>query len=316
MEDIISSMETTYPRWVPWVTIVAPVAWGSTYAVTTAWLPPDRPLFSAVVRALPIGLLIVVLTRSLPRGRWWWRALLLGGINIALFFGLLFAAAYRLPSGLAASITALSPLAVMSVAYLILGERAGRRRVLAGVVGVSGVLVLVWRVPGGVDVWGVGAAVGAVVASALGFVLLKRWASPAGLLATTGWQLVAGGLMLLPFAWWVEGAPPTINAAAAWAYVYLGVIGTGVAYVCWFTGLTRMPAGSTALLGLVNPVVGTVLGVAFLAESFGPITLGGMILALGGAVAGQPSGVLRGWAQRRGATSQPVAPGRASTQQC
>lgn len=133
---------------------------------------------------------------------------------------------------------------------------------------------------------------GAVVASALGFVLLKRWASPVGLLATTGWQLVAGGLVLLPFAWWVEGGPPALDGAAVWAYGYLGVIGTGAAYLCWFTGLTRMPAGSTALLGLVNPVVGTALGVAFLAEPFGPITLAGMMLALGGAATGLSAAVL------------------------
>lgn len=122
------------------------ISWGSTYAVTTTWLPPDRPLFSPVVRALPVGLLIMAVTRSRPHGRWWLRSLVLGGINIALFFALLFAAAYRLPSGVASSITARSPLAVMIVAFGVLGERTGVRRVLAGVVRVSGVLVLVWQV--------------------------------------------------------------------------------------------------------------------------------------------------------------------------
>lgn len=41
--------------------------------------------------------------------------------------------------------------------------------------------------------------------------------------------------MLLPFAWWIEGGPPVLDGAAVWAYAYLGVIGTGAAYVCWFT---------------------------------------------------------------------------------
>lgn len=286
-------METIFPRWVPWLTLVAPAAWGSTYAVTTLWLPPDRPLFSAVVRALPIGLVMVAATRTLPRGSWWWRSLVLGGINIALFFALIFVAAFRLPSGLASSITALSPLAVMLVAWLLLRERAGAARVLAGVVGVAGVTILVCQVPHGVDPWGVAAAAGAVLVSALGFVLLKRWASPVGLLATTGWQLVAGGLLLAPVAWMVEGPPPALDAAAVAAYAYLGVIGTGAAYVCWFTGLTRMPAGSTALLGLVNPVVGTALGVVVLAETFGLVQLLGITLALGGVVAGQPAAAAR-----------------------
>jgi len=52
---------------------VAPLAWGTTYVVTGELLPPDRPLFAAVVRALPAGLLLLAWRRQLPRGVWWWR---------------------------------------------------------------------------------------------------------------------------------------------------------------------------------------------------------------------------------------------------
>ncbi len=48
-----------------------------------------------------------------------------------------------------------------------------------------------------------------------------------------------------------------------------------------------MPAGSVALVGLVNPVVGTLLGVAFAGEIFGWTQALGMVLVLGGVVAGQ-----------------------------
>ena len=269
------------------VTAVAPVAWGSTYAVTQLWLPDGRPLFSAVVRALPAGLLLLALTRRLPHGSWWWRAAVLGVLNIGLFFALLFVAAYRLPSGLGATTTAVSPLVVMVLAWLLLRESARRWQVVGGLVGVCGVALLAAEVPGGVDPVGLAAALGAVVSSALGFVLIKRWPSPSGLLPMTSWTLLAGGLVLVPVAWVVEGAPPRVDAAAAGAYVYLSVVGTAVAYVCWFTGLTRMSAGSTALLGLVNPVVGTGLGVALLAEPFGTAQLVGAGLALAGALAGQ-----------------------------
>ncbi|MGO4430748.1 EamA family transporter, partial [Streptomyces sp. MCAF7] len=57
------------------LTALAPAVWGTTYLVTTELLPPDRPLLAAVVRALPAGLLLVLVTRRLPRGVWWWRAL-------------------------------------------------------------------------------------------------------------------------------------------------------------------------------------------------------------------------------------------------
>ena len=64
-------------------------------------------------------------------------------------------------------------------------------------------------------------------------------------------------------------------------------MGTAVAYYCWFRGLVRMPAGAVSLVGLVNPVVGTVLGVLFAGELFGWAQALGMVLVLGGVVAGQ-----------------------------
>ncbi len=76
------------------VTALVPAIWGTTYLVTTELLPPERPLLAAVLRALPAGLLLVLLTCRLPQGVWWWKAMLLGALNIGGFFALLFVAAY------------------------------------------------------------------------------------------------------------------------------------------------------------------------------------------------------------------------------
>lgn len=78
-------------------TALAPAAWGTTYLVTTQLLPEGRPLLLAVMRALPAGLLLLLLGRKLPRGRWWGRAAVLGMLNIGLFFPLTFVGAYRQP---------------------------------------------------------------------------------------------------------------------------------------------------------------------------------------------------------------------------
>ncbi len=271
------------------LTAVAPVVWGSTYAVTQLWLPPGRPMFSAAMRLLPAGLLMLLWLRELPRGRWWGRALVLGTLNHAVFFGLLYVAAYRLPSGLAATLTAVSPLVVMGVAWLAIGERQPLVTLLAAVVGIGGVVLLVWQNDrsGPVDPVGVAASVGAVLSSAVGFVLVKRWTEPGRVLVTTSWQLVAGGLLLVPVAAVTEGAPPSLDLPAALALAYLGLVGSVVGYVVWFRGLTRMDAGAVAVVGLLNPVVGTVLGVALLGESFGPVHLLAMVLVLGSVLVSQ-----------------------------
>lgn len=285
------------------VTAVAPVVWGSTYAVTQLWLPPGRPLFAAVMRILPAGVLLLLWVRRLPRGAWWGRAAVLGTLNHAVFFGLVYVAAYRLPSGLASTLTAVSPLVVMGVAWLVLGERQPWVAVLAAVAGIGGVVVLVSAgggASGSVDPVGVAASVGAVVSASVGFVLVRRWTPRDAVLATTAWQLMAGGLVLVPVALVVEGAPPALDGAAVLALLWLGLVGSVVGYVVWFRGLTRMDAGAVAVVGLLNPVVGTVLGVVLLGEGFGWVQLGAMLVVLGGVLVAQAPvrAAVASWVQR------------------
>ena len=63
----MASMEANL-RWAL-VTAVAPVAWGSTYFVTHEFLPAEHPLWGAVIRALPAGLLLLAVRRTLPARR-------------------------------------------------------------------------------------------------------------------------------------------------------------------------------------------------------------------------------------------------------
>src|ERR1700754_1173165 len=107
---------------------LGPMSWGTTYFVTTHYLPPERPLLAGLLRALPAGLLLLALARELPHGRWIGRAAVLGVLNIGLFFALLFLAAERLPGGVAATVGAIQPLLVALLAGPLLGERVARSR--------------------------------------------------------------------------------------------------------------------------------------------------------------------------------------------
>src|ERR1044071_7009447 len=125
------------------ITAFTPAVWGTTYAVSTEFLPSGRPLLAGVLRALPAGLLLLALTRRLPRGSWWGRSAVLGGLNIGVFFALLFVSAYRLPGGMAAVLGAAQPLIVAGLTTLLLSERVALRTVLAGLIGAAGVALTV-----------------------------------------------------------------------------------------------------------------------------------------------------------------------------
>ncbi|MFE3501440.1 EamA family transporter [Kitasatospora sp. NPDC059160] len=269
-------------------TALAPAVWGTTYLVTTELLPPHRPLLAAVIRCLPAGLLLIALTRALPKGDWWWRALVLGALNIGAFQALLFIAAYRLPGGIAATVGAVQPLVTAGLSAALLGDRLTLRTVLSGIAGVAGVSLLVLRADARLDAAGVAAALGGAVVMAFGVVLSKRWLSPAPLLATTGWQLTAGGLLLVPATLLSEGAPPThYTADNLLGYAYLCLIGAALTYAVWFRGLRSLPPTSLSFLSLLSPVVATLAGWLVLGQDLSPLQALGALVVLGSLIVAQ-----------------------------
>jgi probable blue pigment (indigoidine) exporter len=270
------------------ITALTPAVWGTTYAVTTEFLPAGRPLLAGVLRALPAGLLLIALTRRLPRGVWWWRSAVLGTLNIGLFFAMLFVSAYRLPGGMAAVLGAAQPLVVAGLTVLLLTERVALRTVLAALAGAAGVALAVLTAAARLDPLGLLAGLTGTSSMALGLVLTKRWGRPGvSLLTSTGWQLSAGGLLLAPVALVVEGPPPALTATNVAGYAYLSLVGTAMAYSIWFWGLERLPAARVSLLGLLSPLVAAVVGWAALGQGLTPAQVGGMVLAFGAVLWGQ-----------------------------
>lgn len=287
------------------LTALAPVSWGTTYAVTTEFLPADRPLFTGLVRALPAGLLLLALARVLPRGAWWGKAAVLGALNIGAFFPLLFLSAYRLPGGMAAVVGSVGPLLVVGLSAVLLGQRPALRSVLTGLVAAFGVSLVVLQAAGALDLLGVLAALASTASMATGTVLTKRWGRPDGVgpLALTAWQLTAGGLLIAPFALLVEGAPPALDARAVGGYLYLALANTAVAYWLWFRGIGRLTATQVTFLGPLSPLTAAILGWAALGQTLTPVQLAGMAVAFGATVAGQLGGGARGSGGSGGATA-------------
>ncbi|MGL5832907.1 MAG: EamA family transporter [Waterburya sp.] len=271
------------------LTALAPISWGTTYVVATEFLPPDHPLLVASLRSLPIGILLTIGLRRLPQGIWWWRILLLGGLNIGLFQALLFVAAYRLPGGVAATAGAIQPLLVIWFSWLILGEKPAKLSIIMAIAGFVGVGLLVLSPNARLDGIGIMAAIAGAGAMGLGTVLVKKWRPKVSLIVFTAWQLTVGGLLLLPIAVITEGTFTELTRINLWGFIYLGLIGTGLAYALWFRGIGKLNATTVSYLGGLSPLVATIIGYVWLQETFTSVQLLGVVVILLSIFIGQQS---------------------------
>jgi probable blue pigment (indigoidine) exporter len=139
----------------------------------------------------------------------------------------------------------------------------------------------------------------------LATVLGRRWGLPAAptraraVLALTSWQLIAGGVLLLPMALAVDGPPPSLTGANLLGFGYLALVGTGVAHLLWFSGVSALSPTRVTLLSLLSPVVATVLGWAVLDQTLTPGQLAG--------AAGVLAAVLLGASTRRSTPAEEPA---------
>ena len=269
------------------ITALAPAIWGSTYIVTSEILPPDRPFTAALLRALPAGLLLVLFSRYLPRHSEWSRLLVLAALNIGFFQALLFVAAYRLPGGLAAVVGAIQPLLVMGLVWSVDQQRPASVAVAASVIGIAGMAALLLAPGASWDPIGIAAAFVGTACMASGTYLTRRWKPSVPLLAFTGWQLLIGGLLLLPVAWLIDPPLPPLSPLQWLGYAYLSLFGALLAYVLWFRGIARLAPVAVSSLGLLSPLVAVLLGWALLGQSISGVALLGLIAVLGSILAVQ-----------------------------
>ena len=275
------------------LTALAPAIWGSTYVVTTELLPDGYPVTVAMLRALPAGLLLLLIVRRLPGRDWWGKVLTLGALNFSIFWALLFVAAYRLPGGVAATVGAVQPLIVVFLAHAVLRSPLLALSVLAALAGLGGVALLVLTPEAALDPIGVAAGLGGALSMAAGTVLSRKWLPPVSLLTFTAWQLTAGGLLLLPLALLVEPPLPALGTDNLLGLAYLGLIGAALTYVLWFRGISRIEPSAVSTLGFLSPATALLLGWWLLDQRLGGLQVVGMLTVLASVWLGQIAGQRR-----------------------
>jgi drug/metabolite transporter (DMT)-like permease len=265
-----------------WTALVAVyVIWGSTYLGIAYAGETIAPLFAAATRFIVAGLLMAGLV-ALRGGRLRIsRSALVSCIVIgALLPGanaVLFVAERNVPTGLASLIIASVPL------WIVLLRLLGRERLpwpaLAGVgIGFAGVAILA-HPSGGATYWGIALCLLSAVMWATGSVLSARLTMPEDPFAATAYEMVAGGLLILPISLFtVHGFSPSLASILGW--IYLVTFGSIVGYTAYTWLLQNAPLGLVATYAYVNPVVAIILGVLFRGEELTWALLAGAVLVV------------------------------------
>ena len=185
--------------------------------------------------------------------------LLLPGAN-----GLLFVAERTVPTGVASLIIASVPLLVVLL-RIAGGDRPPTLAIAGVLVGFAGVAIL-FHPEGGATWWGIGLTGVSALAWATGSYLSSRIPLPEDAFVATTFEMLAGGLLLLPFGLAQRPDPGAFSGASLAAFAYLVLIGSLVGFTAYVWLLHHAPLGTVSTYAYVNPVVAIGLGVAFLDE--------------------------------------------------
>jgi drug/metabolite transporter (DMT)-like permease len=266
--------------------------WGSTWLVVRIGLSDLPPLLFAGVR---MSLAAAVLAPFALRAGHWreilgplrGRVAIVGLFQVAVPYGLLFAAQQWVPSGLSAVLFATFPVWIALLARVFLpGERLGPGKIASALLGVAGIAVLEWPhlrdlETSGTLALGSALIVIASIVVALANVLARRHLVAVSPLALSAGQTVVGAATLLLAALLLERGAPAAFTARAWgALLYLAVFGTALTYLGLYWLVPRLPIAAIGAIPLLDTTVAVLLGAVVLAEplSWNMAGGGGMVL--------------------------------------
>lgn len=265
--------------------------WACAYVPSKIGATAMPPLWFLVGRFLAAGLLMAAfafgLKRPFPRRASDWLAYAaLGVLANAAYLGLTYAAlSGGLAAGIASIVASTNPLILALVAPRLLGEPLTLKKILGLVLGFGGVAGVMLARTGTASArpQEVGLALLGVTANVASTVLFKRARGSSDLMAINTIQLLAAGLVLIPVAALIYGAPlvPT-SSQVAWSFGYLVIVLSVGASLLWFWLLSNGAASRVSAFYFLTPIFGIFFGAVFLAESVGPRDgLGLIAVALG-----------------------------------
>lgn len=264
--------------------------WASAFVPSKIGVLGSSPLWFLVVRFAVSGLLALAFARivgaRMPRTRRDWTALIaLGILANAVYLGCTYEALRHLASGVGAIVASTNPLALALVAPWLLREPLTPVKVAGMLLGFGGVvaIMIVRTGSGGAEPADVALAFAGVLGSVASTIVFKKWCGNLDLRAVVPVQLLASGVVLLPLAIVLEGAP---HARFTWQFVasfwYVVLVMSFGASALWFWLLSHGEASRVSAYYFLTPVFGLALAALLLHEPVGVRDAGGLAaIALG-----------------------------------
>ena len=274
--------------------IVLGAIWGGSFLfakVAVAEIPPFVLVFLRVSSACAVLLAVLWYQRLLGQftlalaGPF----LIMGFLNNAVPFSLLFLGQTEIGAGLASILNATTPVFTVIVASVLTRQETLRTNRVAGVLlGVAGVAIMLSSSLSGVasdPFWAQLSCLGAAVSYACAATYARRFKSVQPQIAATG-QLLGSSLLMLPIALLsANGWSVTDPSQTDWLNVLaLGVLATALAYLIYFKLLAEAGATNASLVTLIVPASALFFGWLILGENLSTLQLAGFAVLLLGLV--------------------------------
>lgn len=267
--------------------------WGSSYLFIRIAVEAGLQPFTLVTLRLAIGFLllasVVAVARvRLPRDlRTYGHLVMIAILSVALPFSLISWAEQSVASSLAAVINGAIPLLVIVIAAAALPDEPFTLPRVAGLlVGFVGVAILVGFDPGvlaGTSVLPALALLGSTTSYAAGGVYARRFLQGVSPMINALFEVAFALVMAAVLALLLDGGIRLPSRAdAIFSVVWLGLLGSGLAFLIFFRLLGRWGATRTSLVAYVIPVVGLVLGAVVLSEHIDARLILGTALVISG----------------------------------
>jgi drug/metabolite transporter (DMT)-like permease len=267
--------------------------WGSSYLFIKIGVDAGLTPFTLVMLRLLFGsallwTVVLIARERLPRERRFYAHIsVVGFFGIALPFVLITFAETSVDSSLAAVLTAPVPLFVIPFAALLLPDEGITLNKVVGVlIGLVGVVVLVGFDPaqlGTSDFFAEIVLIGAAISYAIGGVYARRFVTGYRPMIPALFEVFTAFIMVTVLGFLLERPLETVfTPEALISVVWLGLVGSGLAFLAFFRLLGRWGAARTSLVAYLLPVWGIILGVAVLGEQIPPQLLLGTALIIGG----------------------------------